>query len=118
MAFEKRIQKNSYKYNDYEEVKEWSCKKRNKNFQDINPDIICRLSLEGMDNIRRPIYKYDDLEKLKSWSYDKVIENLQDIDPLRYFEYTIEREKIMKRLVGIILNIKKYSYSPVSLGRI
>ena len=58
MTFEKCIQKDIYKYNNYEEVKGWSCEKRRKNLQGINPDIICRLSMEGMEEQMREDPKY------------------------------------------------------------
>jgi len=111
MPFITYKKKDKYKYNDYNQVKKWSIEKRIKNTNDINPDIICKLALEGVEEWGHPDpyldfnkdeqlcyngkyftvykkdkkYKYNDYDQIRRWTIEKrnkhMNENMDDIDP-------------------------------------
>jgi hypothetical protein len=56
MPFRTYEKKEKYKYNDIDKVREWSIEKRNKNLENINPKIICDLSLENLEQFVHPDY--------------------------------------------------------------
>jgi hypothetical protein len=59
MPFKPFKYKNKYKYNDFNEVRKWSAEKIHKNVDDINPEIICDLSLENIEQFIHPNYLED-----------------------------------------------------------
>jgi hypothetical protein len=56
MPFITPKKKDKYKYNDYNQVKKWSIKKRNKNLNDINPDILIKVLTENNKQFIHPDY--------------------------------------------------------------
>jgi len=54
MSFQKRIKKDHYKYNDVDEVRKWGTQEYQEKFEDINPDVIIKLSLDGWEEWNCP----------------------------------------------------------------
>lgn len=92
MPFEKFQKKEIYKFNDYDEVKNWSIEKRNENCEEINPDIICKLALDGIEGFvhsyclkeeiaekKRP-HCYFDRNSLTEEEKQKIIEQALETD--------------------------------------
>jgi len=48
--------KKQYKYNNYEEIKDWDSEQIKKYFKEMDPDLICKLALEGMEGFSHPAY--------------------------------------------------------------
>jgi len=73
MPFQRHIPKEHYKYNDVKEVKSWDCDTYKDRLEDINPEIIIKLSLDGMEN-KNPPDMYECLKPTEFDAYSKQME--------------------------------------------
>ena len=63
MTFKFPKKKKKYKYNDVNQIRKWSIKKRNKHIKDINPEIFIEMALDGIEEWKWRIHPQIDLYK-------------------------------------------------------